>query len=169
MAIKTERVTIGAAQYEITQLDADFGRGLYKKFVSAIAPLLRDLLSSSGSVLPEIQKVVAEAGVGEGAQEKILAVAVQVMAPMILSGIAMIPDPLFEELCVAFKSSCKVGTGKASSGQTVFLPLADQFGQHFAGDYVSMTAWLGHCVRINGFLGLLGSGSAAQTATAAAA
>lgn len=169
MAIKTERVTVGDAQFEITQLGAEFGRGLYKKFVTAIGPLLRELLSGSGTVIDKIRKAAAEASGSGGDSTAVAAVAVQIMGPMILRAVEALPDALFNELCVAFAANCTVGAATAANGQRVFMPLALQFNDHFAGDYVAMTAWLGHCVRVNGFLGLLGSGSAAQPVAAATA
>lgn len=163
MARKTERVVIGGAQYQITQLGAVEGRGLYKKFVTAIGPLLREVIS--GSLLNDLQKQAAESGDdGDASGLRMM----QLVAPMLVRALEIIPSDLFEEMCLTFTQACKVGAGKNTAGQPIMLELSAIFDQQFAGDYASMTAWLGHCVRINGFLGMLGSGNAAQAAPAEA-
>lgn len=154
MARKTERVVIGGTQYQITQLGAVEGRGLYKKFVTAIGPLLREVIS--GPLIGDLQKQT-------GDEDDSLRM-MQLVAPMLVRAIEIIPSDLFEEMCETFAPTCKVSAGKDSAGKPLTLELSVMFDQQFAGDYASMTAWLGHCVRVNGFLGMLGSGSAAQAA-----
>lgn len=159
MAKKTERVTIGGTQYQITQLGAIEGRGLYKKFVTAIGPLLREVIS--GPLFGELQKQATESGDdGDASGLRLM----QLVAPMFVRALEIIPSELFEELCNTFTPCCKVGAAKGIDGTVLMTDLAPMFDNQFAGDYASLTAWLGHCVRINGFLGILGSGNAAQSA-----
>jgi hypothetical protein len=165
MARKTERVVIGGVQYQITQLGAVEGRGLYKKFVTAIGPLLREVIS--GPLLGDLQKQ-ATTNEGDNAEANGLRM-MQLIAPMLVRALEIVPSELFEELCATFTPCCLVGAGNDSAGKVMFLPLAEMFDMQFAGDYASMTAWLGHCIRINGFLGMLGSGNAAQVPAAATA
>lgn len=160
MARKTESVTISGTQYQITQLGAVEGRGLYKKFVTAIGPLLREVIS--GPLLGDLQK---QAGLPEDTETSGLRM-MQAVAPMLVRAIEIIPSELFEEMCSTFTPCTSVGAGKDAAGKVMFLPLGTLFDQQFAGDYAGMTSWLGHCVRINGFLGILGSGSAAQAQAA---
>jgi hypothetical protein len=163
MAIKTERVTISGTQYTITQLGAVDGRGLFKKFATAIGPLLREVVS--GPMIDDLKKTIQGAVTpGEEAQAgandaKALA-ALQMIAPLAIRALEDLPADLFEEMCATFAPCCTVNAGKAANGQAVALPLDTLFDEHFAGDYVAMTAWLGHCVRVNGFLGKLGGGKA---------
>lgn len=160
MARKTESVTISGTQYQITQLGAVEGRGLYKKFVTAIGPLLREVIS--GPLLSDLQKQSGSSDDTETDGMRMM----QLVAPMLVRAIEIIPSDLFEELCSRFTPHCTVGAGQDAAGRVMFLPLANLFDVQFAGDYASMTSWLGHCVRINGFLGMLGSGSAAQVQAA---
>jgi hypothetical protein len=173
MAKKTERVTIGGTQYTITQLGAVEGRGLFKKFATAIGPLLREVVS--GPVLDDLRKTVLgekspadEAPEQPDAANKKLLATLQLVAPLAIRALEDLPPELFEEMCATFAPSCTVGNARAANGQAVFMPLDTEFDQHFAGDYVSMTAWLGHCVRVNGFLGKLGGAKAQPAGTATA-
>ncbi len=158
MARKTERVTIGGSQYQITQLGAVEGRGLYKKFVTAIGPLLREVISGGA-----LDKLIAVGDEENGSSR-----ALQVIAPLLIRALEIVPPELFEEMCNRFAPCCKVGSGITSAGQPMMLEMSEaMFDQHFAGDYASMTAWLGHCVRVNGFLGMMGGESAAQNSAQA--
>lgn len=163
MARNTEVATIGGNQYRITQLGAVAGRGLYKKFVTAVGPLLRDVVS--GPALEDLQKKIA----GTATIQEAELVMMQALAPIMIRAIEDIPGPLFEEMCVTFAGLCVVATGADAAGQPLLLPLATLFDDHFAGKYSDMTAWLGHCIRVNGFLGMLGNGSADPAPVAAAA
>jgi len=173
MAKKTEVVVIDGCRYEITQLGAEAGRGLYKKFVTCIGPLLREVVS--GDTIGELQghiqgAAAADASTPEGvakAEEAGLK-ALQLLVPLLIRAIETIPEPLFEELCATFAPECVVTVGKTSGGDGIPLPLDEVFDQHFAGNYTAMTQWLGHCVRVNGFLGngLRGFGAAKAKAAA---
>jgi hypothetical protein len=168
MAKKTERVVIDGVRYEITQLGAEAGRGLYKKFVTAIGPLLREVVS--GNALDELQASIKDAGgdVPEAAEQAGMK-ALQLIVPLLIRAIETLPDALFEELCQVFAESCEFIAGKATNGNDIPMPLAQEFDDHFAGDYVALTQWLGHCIRVNGFLGkgLRGFGAAKQAKAAA--
>jgi hypothetical protein len=172
MAKKTEHVVIDGVQYAITQLGAESGRGLYKKFVTAIGPLLREVVS--GSVLDDMQKAIGAATADETTPEGAAAAeagsvkALQILVPLLIRAVETIPEALFEEMCQAFAPECEVTVGKASNGAGVPLPLAAMFDDHFAGEYTAMTTWLAHCVRVNGFLGkaLRGLGAAKTKAAA---
>ena len=166
MAKKTVRVVIDGVRYEITQLGAEAGRGLYKKFVTAIGPLLREVVS--GNALDELQaSIKGTAGDVPEVAEQAGLKALQLIVPLLIKAIEMLPDALFEELCQEFSGCCEVVAAKSSNGD-VPLPLATVFDDHFAGDYVVMTQWLGHCIRVNGFLGkgLRGLGAAKAKAAA---
>lgn len=167
MAKKTEAVVIDGCRYEITQLGAEAGRGLYKKFVTAIGPLLREVVS--GNALDDLQSSIkgATGDVPEVAEQAGMK-ALQLIVPLLIRAIESLPEPLFEELCQVFSESCVFVAGKATNGNDIPLELSDHFDDHFAGDYVAMTQWLGHCIRVNGFLGkgLRGFGAAKAKAAA---
>lgn len=167
MAKKTEAVVIDGCRYEITQLGAEAGRGLYKKFVTAIGPLLREVVS--GNALDELQTSIKDAtgDVPELAEQAGMK-ALQLIVPLLIRAIESLPEPLFEELCQVFSESCEFVSGKATNNNDIQLSLSDHFDDHFAGDYVAMTQWLGHCIRVNGFLGkgLRGFGAAKAKAAA---
>ena len=167
MARKTEHVVIDGVRYDITQLGAEAGRGLYKKFVTAIGPLLREVVS--GNALDELQSSIKATGgdVPEAAEQAGMK-ALQLIVPLLIRAIETLPDALFEEMCLEFAGHCDVVAAKSSGGTDVPLPLTTVFDDHFAGDYVAMTQWLGHCVRVNGFLGkgLRGFGAAKAKAAA---
>jgi hypothetical protein len=166
MAKKTEPVVIDGVRYTITQLGAEDGRGLYKKFVTAIGPLLRDVVS--GDTLDDLQASVRGAAGDTSTAEAAVATeqsgmkALQIIVPLLIRAIETIPEALFEEMCTTFAPCCTVEFAEASGGVKVPLPLDEVFDAHFAGEYTAMTQWLGHCVRVNGFLGkgLRGLGAA---------
>jgi hypothetical protein len=161
MAIDTKRVAIGGAQYAITQLGAVAGRGLFKKFVTAMGPLLRDAVS--GPLFNEFQTLLK--GLGDDVTMAEMAIKVApLVAPVFIRAVEDLPQPLFEELCEAFTGSTKVLAGQPA----IFLDLEAIFDEHFAGNYVGLVGWFVQCLKVNGFLANLGSAkSVAQPATAA--
>lgn len=152
MARKTEVVAIGATQYTITQLGAVEGRRLYKKFVTAIGPLLREAISELQNALKEKRDLEL------------------VFGALLMKGIEVLPLELFEELCVAFSVSSTIKHAMATGAAPIDVPLStgDLFDSHFAGEYMQLTAWLGHCIRVNGFLAKLPPMDAAGGQPAAA-
>jgi hypothetical protein len=163
MAIDTKRVAIGGAQYAITQLGAVAGRGLFKKFVTAMGPLLRDAVS--GPLFNEFQTLLK--GLGDDVTMAEMAIKVApLVAPVFIRAIEDMPQPLFEELCDAFTSTTQVLAGKPATMQ----PLDALFDEHFAGNYAGLMGWFGRCLMVNGFLANLGGGKspAPQTAQATA-
>ncbi|HYQ47155.1 MAG TPA: hypothetical protein VER11_34530 [Polyangiaceae bacterium] len=154
MALETKRVTIGGSQYAITQLGAVAGRGLFKKFVTAMSPLLRDAVS--GSVFKDLQKLIGELPEGETFDKLAIAVA-PIVGPYLIRTIEDLPQDLFEELCETFSQSTTVLAGKPATPQK----LSDLFDEHFAGKYVDMIGWLFQCLKVNGFLAKLGSAASA--------
>jgi hypothetical protein len=155
MARKKERFTIGGSQFIITQLGAVEGRGLYKKFVGTIGPLLREMLS--GPLLKQMQGVMDDSSSAD-TEEKSQATALTAMsllAPMLIRAFEDMPQPFFEELCEAFTRCSDVVIG--SPPMPIPLSTPSIFDNHFAGDYPSMTAWLIQCIKFNGFLGRPGS------------
>lgn len=165
MALKTERVTIGGALFTITQLGAVEGRGLYKKFVTAVGPLLREVVS--GDSLTSLPTAFSGLTSGDTDQSNEAAVTVlKTLVPIAIKAVEQIPGDLFEELCEAFAPHCTVAIGKAAGGQAVAMPLNTVFDSHFAGEYQDMTVWLAQCIKVNGFLGKalreLGAAKASQ-------
>lgn len=163
MARKTERVTIGGAQFAITQLGAVEGRRLYKKFVTAIGPLLREVIS--GPLFGQAQSVFANLNsADETKKNDALAGTVALFGPFLIRAVEDMPTGLFEEMCDTFAASCTVVAGTPA----IALPLEPLFSEQFAGKYIDLTQWIGQCIKVNGFLGSWGS-SAAPPAGATAA
>jgi hypothetical protein len=161
MALQIKRVAVGGTQYQITQLGAVAGRGLFKKFATAMGPLLRDAVS--GGTLAQLQKVVGDLP-QDSTFDKLALAAAPIVAPVLIRAVEDLPQPLFEELCEAFTGSTKVLAGQPA----IFLDLEAIFDEHFAGNYVGLVGWFVQCLKVNGFLANLGSAkSVAQPATAA--
>ena len=158
MARESKRVTLGGSQYIITQLGAVAGRGLFKKFVTAMGPLLRDAFS--GPLLGEIKKEVAGLSEQSSTEDAILTMA-PIVGPLLVRAVEDLPQSLFEEMCEAFSESCMVMAGSPATPQ----PLSNMFDDHFAGDYLAMSGWFVRCLMVNGFLAKLGATAKAPVAS----
>src|SRR4051812_13386961 len=150
MARDAKRVTLGGSQYVITQLGAVAGRGLFKKFVTAMGPLLRDAFS--GPLLGEIQKQTSGLSETTSTEDAVIAMA-PIVGPLLMRAVEDLPQALFEEMCEVFADNCSVMAGSPATPQ----PLSVMFDEHFAGNYLAMTGWFVRCLTVNGFLANLGA------------
>lgn len=162
MAQETKRVVVGGTQYQITQLGAVAGRGLFKKFVTAMGPLLRDAVS--GPLLETVQKKIADLGEDATIDKLVMALA-PLIGPVLIRAIEDLPQPLFEELCESFT----VGTKVLAGAPAVYVPLDALFDDHFAGNYVGLVGWFGQCLKVNGFLANSGGAKSSTVPQAAVA
>jgi len=159
MARETKKVSIDGSDYIITQLGAVAGRGLSKRFVNAMVPVLRDAVSAS--VFDAMKKAVAGLPEDAGLEQSVVAM-LPVIGPPLLDAVKALPDQLFEELCQVFSENCKVLAGKPATAQ----PLDVMFDDHFAAQYLAMYGWFIRCLAVNGFLVNLGAAIKSPPVTA---
>ena len=128
MAVKTKRVTIDGQEYEITQLGALEGSMLWKLLLDALAGAMESL------------------SIADGLDERAIAGSIGGF----IRGMDVKTVELFR---AAFAKRSRYREGDR------WPELTDQlFDQHFAGEYVRMTKWLGECAMFN-FASFLGEQS----------
>jgi len=162
MALQTKRVTVGGSQYAITQLGAVAGRGLFKKFVTAMGPLLRDAFSAS--LIDQFQKAI-ESLPNDATFDKAAIALAPIVGPVLVRAVEDLPQELFEELCISFSGSTKVLAGQPA----IMHDLDGLFDDHFAGNYVGLVGWFVQCLKVNGFLANLGGAAKSAVPQAAQA
>lgn len=122
MALATQEKQIGANLYQVTQLDAIRGRGVFTRFVKLIAPVFGELAE-------------------KGAEKTGMAKALAALASNITA-----EDMNF--FCDSFApTTCLVTTG--DDGKTRRPNLKEHFGLHFASNYAEMLQWLYFCLEVN--------------------
>lgn len=137
--LKEHKFSIDGHDYQLTQLGAIQGRRIWLKLLHVLAAPLKEL-----------------------AQQETFNQSAGVMALAAL--VQSLDDATTEELYAVFGQTCRVRNGEK-------WPLLDetQFDLHFAGRYISMSKWLGECLRFNfaGFLGDTSLGSIVALASKA--
>ncbi len=124
MSLTTETKQIGAHTYEVTQLNAIKGRGVFVRFVKLIAPAA-DALADTGNADQNAR-----------------------LAKALASVVANITDEDMNFFCEAFApATCLVVTD--DNGKTRRPGLKDLFALHFASNYGDMMAWLYFCLEVN--------------------
>ncbi len=118
--VGTKTVKVGEHEYQITQLGALEGRKIWHKLVTILAPILANL-----SAAKTLDKETISSAVNTLMVE--------------------LDEPTFEMLCKTFAKRCRIRNGADK------WPEMDDtaFDQHFAGDYIGMTQWLGECLVYN--------------------
>lgn len=112
-------IKVGETEYRITQLGALEGRKLWLRLVKVLGPVVSKLAG-------------AKALDGDT-----IAAAVKLLTEEL-------DEETFEMLCKAFAGRCQLRNGDK------WPDLSDAlFDQHFAGDYVSMTKWVGENIMFN--------------------
>lgn len=128
MSRKEKTFSISGHQYRATQLGALEGRKLWLKIVKVLAPAMKSL------------------GEAESADGETVIVA--------LAGIIdALDDDTTEKLYETFGATCTVQVGERSPALTGVI-----FDDHFAGEYVRMSQWLGQMIIFN-FASFLGDGA----------
>ncbi len=124
MALTTQQKTIGANTYEVTQLNAIKGRGVFTRFAKMIAPVIEEL---------------AAGDTGKDANARI--------AKAFASLLGSLSEDDMNFFCDAFApTTCLVID---DGGKTRRPALKDLFGLHFASNYSEMLGWLYFCLEVN--------------------
>ncbi len=133
MSRKEKSFTIDGEVYTATQLGALEGRKLWLKIVKVLAGPMRQLNEAQNAEGEVVLRAIS--GVVEG-----------------------LNDETTEELYEAFGKSCTVRVGERSPNLTGVI-----FDNHFAGEYVRMSQWLGQMILFN-FASFLGDGATGKLA-----
>ncbi len=120
---KTKDFTIGDGQYRITQLGAKEGRKIWLRLVRALTPALEQLASE-----PQVSDKTLVGALG--------------------ALLRNIDDETTEALYETFGKTCAVCVVDSKGERWPDLT-GPVFDDHFAGNYVAMSQWLGECVLFN--------------------
>lgn len=120
MAVQEKTVTIGDTDYIITQLGAREGRGLWLKVSQVVAAGIREGIKAGDE---DSTKFVISSAAGF---------------------VENIKPELFEELCETLGKKTQIKQNEKLVQLSGVI-----FDQHFAGNYLEMSKWLGHCLMIN--------------------
>lgn len=126
MARRTKELTIGEHQYRLTQLGALAGRKLWLELVQALTSPLEKLAAAGNAKVDDAMLISALGALVNGLDEATL-----------------------ERLCEAFGKSCQVRVADDRGGERWPDLVGPVFDDHFAGDYVGLSTWLGECILFN--------------------
>lgn len=135
MARKTKRVTIGAHEYNIRQLGALEGRKLWLELVQALTAPLEKLARAEGGKIDDAALIGA-----------------------LGSLVDALDVDTAERLYAAFGKHSEIHIIDEHGDRWPTLE-GVVFDDHFAGDYVAMSQWLGECIVFNFLDGFFPGGS----------
>ncbi len=120
--VDNKLITVGATEYRIVQLGALEGRRLWLRLLKTISSIIGQLATK------------------ETIDEATMAAALKVL-------VSELDEQTYEMMCTAFSKRCEIHVIDDKGDR--WPKLDGLFDQHFAGDYIGMSQWLGENILFN--------------------